>query len=108
MSKKRYTKTSKAFLAPHHDENSTVTWNVEVQDYQLGADVAIRDCYKRIDLNFWTDMGEYNIDARLLKISILIDELTLFRKALTVGHARYRLVKPLHDAKKKREKKKDD
>lgn len=103
---KPYFKSSKAFLSPHYDENSTVTWHVEVGKAQVGADLIIRDCYKRIDLNFWTDSGPYDITTRLLKINILIDELTLFRESLKKGHAVYRLMKPAYDLKKKR--KKDD
>lgn len=107
MNKKLFRKNSKAFLSPHYDENSTVTWNVEAQESQVGADLIIRDCYKRIDLNFWTDDGPYDITTRLLKINVLIDELTLFRESLKKGHAVYRLMKPMYDLKKKREKKDD-
>lgn len=96
----KYFKTSKAFLSPHYDENSTVSWHVEVGNCQVGADLILRDCYKRIDLNFWTDDGPYDITTRLLKISVLIDELILFKKSLKEAHAVFLLFKPFEEAKK--------
>lgn len=93
--KKRYFKHSRSFLSSHYDEGSTISWDVTVENDNVYANVSLRDCYKRVDLSFWMDDGDRSIDTRLLKISILIDELTLFRESLKQGHAIYSLFKPL-------------
>ncbi len=106
--KEKYFKSSKAFLSQHYDENSTISWHVQVMSSTVGADLILRDCYKRIDLNFWTDSGPYSIDTRLLKVGVMIDELTAFSKALKEAHAVHLLYKPFVDAEKHKRKKKGE
>ena len=99
--KKRYFKHGRSFLSPHYDEGSTVSWDVMIEANNVYANLSLRDCYKRIDLSFFIgDDGDYNIDTRLLKVSVLIDELILFRESLKEGHAIYQMFKPLEELKK--------
>jgi hypothetical protein len=74
----------KKFLSESHEEGDSISWYVRTDlEYlkKYEASVKLTDCYETITLEFdcWKSS---DFEKRVLKVSTLIKELTLFRAAL--------------------------
>lgn len=77
--------SSKTFLSDNPDEFGSIGWSVEGHHMnnpaKKSANLTLKDCYKRIDLEFYySGFNEY--ESRIKKIDTLINELSDFREAL--------------------------
>ena len=86
---------NKTFLSNRPDEDSNITWRVDVstmgegddKTHWLDADFTVADCHRRVDLCF--DIREHwsaTINDRLSKVDAMIKELEQFKDALIQCH----------------------
>jgi len=94
-----YNKAKKSFLNDRPDEHSTVSWSVEVDDWNTeyregrsedkivarNAELRLSDCNKHIHIDFFYNTEE-RFNERLLKLDTLVTELLFFREALIDSH----------------------
>lgn len=84
-------KQRKAFLTQEHDEGGSISWRVStasngIYGYTVDAELILRDCYKKITLDFdCVDVEQ--VDSRIKKVSNLIFELDMMRLALMKAKA---------------------
>lgn len=99
-----YKECSKEFLNQHPHQHGSVSWYVEVDEgsRELEANLRITDCYKIINLEFFTGSSK-GLDKRIEKLDTMIESLHRFRDALCSGDNARHLNQLIRDFKDERE-----
>ena len=80
---------NKMFLEPDNpDESGFIVATVELawSEGNMGAQLCVGDCNRRIWLEFGVDKQDNTIDKRLAKLDNMINGLKEFRKAMATVH----------------------
>lgn len=85
----------KQFTSDRGDEGGSVRWSVTTgQEYsrEVYADLIVTDCYHTVSLEFSADTAR-QVDKRLAKLDIVIQELLSFRAALSTAQDSFKPTK---------------